>query len=208
MLARTFLRGLVAFLPLTLTVYLVYWMITTAENLVGEWIRRLIPNEFYRYGMGVMAGLVLIFALGVLMNLWVVRWLFRRFEKILNRIPLVKTIYGSVRDLMGFFQQGDSHMGQPVLVRLPNSDHRMLGFITREDFSDVPLGLAGQDVIAVYLPMGYQIGGFTILVPRSAVEPVAMGFEQAMRFCIAAGVTPKMEKTRIMRRPGEGNPAG
>jgi uncharacterized membrane protein len=65
----------------------------------------------------------------------------------------------------------------------------VLGFVTREDFGTMPVGLGGPDVVAVYLPMSYQIGGYTVLLPRRLVEPVDMSVEDALRFTVTAGMS-------------------
>jgi len=149
-----------------------------------------IPERVYRPGMGVVAGLVLVLVIGVLMNAWLFRTLFRWSEKLLERIPLVKTLYGAVRDLMGFFSGSEKKaMRKAVMVAVGNTPLRLIGFITREDFSGLPAGVGGGDTVAVYLPMSYQIGGFTTMVPRAAVQPIDMSIEEAMRFAVTAGMT-------------------
>ena len=77
---------------------------------------------------------------------------------------------------------------QVVLVRFENPPMRMLGFVTREDLTTTSSDL-DQDQIAVYLPMSYQLGGFTIIVSRSMLSPVAMSVEEAMRWAMTAGVS-------------------
>ena len=69
---------------------------------------------------------------------------------------------------------------------------KLLGFVTREDFSDLPAGLAGEGVVAVYLPMSYQIGGYTVMLPRSAIEPVNMSMQDAMKFAVTGGMKAKV----------------
>jgi len=70
------------------------------------------------------------------------------------------------------------------------SDVRLVGFLTREDASGLPDGLASaDDVVGVYLPMSYQIGGFTVFVPKAAVHPLAMSVEDAMRFTLTAAMS-------------------
>ena len=82
-------------------------------------------------------------------------------------------------------------MGQVVTVTLHEGGPRLLGFLTRESLNDLPEGLGGEGTVAVYLPMSYQIGGYTLILPRSAVTPVEMGIEDAMRFAVTAGVKAK-----------------
>jgi uncharacterized membrane protein len=187
---RIFLKGLAAVLPITVTLYVLYWLGSTAESLLGRGLKMCIPERVYRPGMGVVAGLVLVLVIGVLMNAWLFRTLFRWSEKLLERIPLVKTLYGAVRDLMGFFSGTEKKaMRKAVMVAVGNTPLRLIGFITREDFSGLPAGVGGGDTVAVYLPMSYQIGGFTTMVPRAAVQPIDMSIEEAMRFAVTAGMT-------------------
>jgi uncharacterized membrane protein len=77
---------------------------------------------------------------------------------------------------------------QVVLVRL-GGDLRVMGFVTRSDLTGLPPGMSEPGNIAVYMPMSYQIGGYTALVPRSSVQPVDMTLEEAMRFTLTAGVS-------------------
>ena len=125
----------------------------------------LVPDSLYWPGMGVVAGLALVFVIGVLMNAWLFRAFLEWCERLLERIPLVKTLYGAVRDLMGFFSGSDKKaMSKAVVVAVGNTSLRFIGFITREDFGDLPTGIGGDDAVAVYLPMSYQMGGFTTMV--------------------------------------------
>jgi uncharacterized membrane protein len=188
--SRLFLKGLATVLPITVTIYVLYWLGSTAESLLGRGLKMFIPGSLYWPGMGLVAGLALVLAVGVLMNAWLFRKAFRWGEKLLDRIPLVKALYGSVRDLMGFFGGADRKtLHKTVMVSVGNTPLRLLGFITREDFVGLPSGIGGNDIVAVYLPMSYQIGGFTAMVPRSAVQPIDMSVEQAMRFAVTAGMS-------------------
>jgi uncharacterized membrane protein len=187
---RIFLTGLAAVLPITVTIYVFYWLGSTAELVLGRGLKMLIPDRLYWPGMGVVAGLALVFTIGVLMNAWLFRTFVGWGESLLDRIPLVKTLYGAVRDLMGFFSGSDKKtMSKAVVVSIGNTGLSFIGFITREDFRDLPTGIGGDDAVAVYLPMSYQMGGFTTMVPRSAVQPIDMSIEQAMRFVVTAGMT-------------------
>ncbi len=190
LVVRMFLSGLVTVLPVTVTLYVLYWLGSAAESFVGRGLKMLIPSTLYWPGMGVVAGLVLVFVIGVLMKAWLFRRAFQWGEQFVERIPLVKALYGAVRDLMGFFSGSDKKtIRKAVVVSVGDPPLRFIGFITREDFGDLPAGIGGEGDVAVYLPMSYQIGGFTTMVPRSAVEPIDMSIEQAMRFAVTAGMS-------------------
>jgi uncharacterized membrane protein len=112
---------------------------------------------------------------------------FAHAEKVLLEIPLVRSVYAALRDLMGLFAESKEPSLQVVSLDLPGN-LRVLGFVTRADFSDVPAGIARPDEVAVYLPMSYQIGGYTVFVPKSACTPVRMSREEAMKFILTAGL--------------------
>ena len=111
-------------------------------------------------------------------------------ESLLQRVPVVKTIYGAVRDLMGFLSESQNQSStQVAMVTMGSTGLRQLGLVTRRDFTGCPRGMADEDTIAVYLPVSYQMGGFTTFVPRAWVQPIDMSFEDALRFALTAGMS-------------------
>jgi len=111
-------------------------------------------------------------------------WLFQRLidgsENLVNRLPLVKTVYRAIKDFVDYFSPGEEMKARKVVkVRVPGQPITLIGFITREDFSQLPFGEPGE--VAVYLPLSYQIGGYTLILPADWLEPVDMPFEDAMR---------------------------
>lgn len=192
-LTGTFLTGLFAVLPIMVTLTVVMWLIGVAETLLGGFLRVLLPGSAYLPGMGLLVSLSLIFVIGLLMQAIFFREVIASVEEQLERIPLIKTVYSAVKDLTGFFSKRDERrFGKVVFVQMPGIPVRMLGFITVENLADTGLfvdSAACADSVAVYLPMSYQIGGYTVLLPRSYLTPVDMGMEDAMRFLITAGLS-------------------
>ncbi len=189
-ISKTFLTGMATVLPVFLTLYVLYWFATSAEHLLGTLLKLVLPDSLYWPGMGLTAALLLILAVGVLMHAWVVRALVGWAERLLYRIPLIKSVYGSLRDFFTLFaKSGADRVHQPVMVRIGDTDFEVMGFVMREDFSDLPAGLAAPGAVAVYLPMSYQIGGYTAILPRDRLRAVDMPMEQAMRFALTAGLT-------------------
>ena len=186
---RIFLTGMLTVLPVLATVYLVVWLVTGAERFVGKQLMWLIPDEYYRTGMGLLLALTAIFAVGLLMHALLFRKLFGWAERLLLEIPLVRSVYGALRDLFGLFagHEGDQAL-QVVSVTLPGTGMRALGFVTRRDFAGLPEGIGREGEIAVYLPMSYQIGGYTLFMPREQAVPVDMSREDAMKFILTAGL--------------------
>jgi uncharacterized membrane protein len=189
-ISRIFLRGLVVILPIAITLALVYWLAVSAEALLGGIVRLVLPDRYYSTGLGVLLGVVLVLLAGLTVNVWFTRALLARAEALMERIPIVKSIYGAIRDLATFLSAGKSREGFHKVVMVSIGDEiRLIGFLTREDFTDLPRFGTVDDTVAVYLPMSYQIGGYTVYMPRSKVEPIDMTIEDAMRFTLTAGMS-------------------
>lgn len=184
-LGRIFLSGLAALVPLVLTVWLLGWLGFKSERLLGGVIQWLLPEGWYLPGLGLLLGVGLVLAVGVLMQLYLVQRLFQLGEALLERIPLIKTLYGAISDVMRMVSSRDGERaGRPVLVRLPERG-AVVGFVTRDALG---AELGDADTVAVYFPMSYQLGGYTVMLPRGALEPLSMSAQDAMRFVLTAGM--------------------
>lgn len=183
---RIFVTGLLTLLPLVLTVYFTVWLITVLERFFGKQVKMLLPDWWYQPGMGLIVAIALIFGVGLLMHAWLFRRIFRRVELLLLRVPLVRSVYSALRELLGLFGEQKGESLQVVVVTLAGA--RLLGFITREDCSGPLKPAPCEGEVAVYLPMSYQVGGYTIFVPRSALTPIDLSREDAMRFILTAGL--------------------
>ena len=188
-IGKLFLQGLIAILPIALTLYLIYWLAATAESVLGQAIR-FVFKDYYRPGLGVLAGFLLTLGVGILLRIWFFRKIFSLGEALLKKIPGIKSIYGSIRDLVGFFDASKQReFDKTVMVSIGNDDTRLMGVLTRENFADLPQGIGEDETVGVYLPMSYQLGGFTVMVPKSRIQPVDMTVDQAMQFVLTAGVS-------------------
>lgn len=185
-----FISGLVSFLPLALTIYIVYAGVSIVENLLGQFLRQILPNNAYFPGYGFLATIVLIFFLGLLLNNLLTATLMQRVQEKLTEIPLFKAVYSPLRDLMNLFSksQQQNALKKVVLVHLSNN-MTALGLVTREDFSDLNIKLpsdAGK--IAVYIPMSYGLGGYTLLLNKNVLEPIDLPVEKAMSLAITGWI--------------------
>jgi uncharacterized membrane protein len=203
-LGRVFLTGLLTVLPIVATIYFAVWVLTVLERFFGKQVMFLIPDEWYRTGMGLFVAIVVVFLVGLLMHGILFRRVFARAERLLLEIPLVRSVYAALRDLLGLFANHKEPSLQVVSLDLPGN-MRVLGFITRVDFSDAPAGIARADEVAVYLPMSYQVGGYTVFVPKSACTPVEMSREEAMKFILTAGLK---SASPAVEPPGGAPPGG
>ncbi len=185
------LKGLVTILPIGLTVYFVYWLGITTEELLSRPIKALLGDEHYWPGMGLITGFVLLFLIGLAVNQFLVRRLLDLGEELLLRVPVVKTVYSAIRDMTRLVNTDKKKKGdldRVVTVETPLG--KLIGFVTQEHANTLGIG-GGDDLVAVYLPMSYQIGGYTVYLPRSSVGETELTVEQAMRIVLTGGVRGK-----------------
>ncbi|MNL27576.1 hypothetical protein D3C87_1491740 [compost metagenome] len=187
-LQKIFLQGLVTFLPMAVTIYIVYAGVLIVDNLLGNTLRTLLP--FYVPGIGFLLTIIIIFLLGLGLNNLITGGIFQKFEQKLSEVPLIKVVYAPLRDLMNLFSKGGKDsMKSVVLVDLGEGGLKAMGVVTREHFDDLPaIQAQAGDRISVYIPMSYGLGGFTLLVPRSKMTPVDMPIEKAMSLAITGWV--------------------
>ena len=186
---RIFLAGLLTVLPVLATLYLVLWLVAAMERFFGAQLKWLMPDEYYRTGMGLLLAVVIIFGVGLLTHALLFRRVFGWAERLLLEVPLVRSVYAALRDLFGLVASGqDDAALQVVSVTLPGTNMRAMGFVTRREFDDLPAGVGREGEVAVYLPMSYQIGGYMLMLPREQAVPVEMSREEAMKFILTAGL--------------------
>lgn len=185
-LTQYFLRGLLTALPLGLTVYLLVLFLRWMESVSARLARPLL-GEAYVPGLGLALGIAGIVLLGFLVSQPFLARLLALVELPFTNLPVVKNIYGSLKDFADFFSPTKSGARQMVVVlKPPGQDMELVGLVTRQQLDDLPAGFSPGDRVAVYLPMGYMIGGYTVFVPRAWVRPIDMPVEAAMRASLFA----------------------
>ncbi|MGZ3692108.1 MAG: DUF502 domain-containing protein [Pseudobdellovibrio sp.] len=185
---KIFVSGLIGFLPIAVTIYIVYAGITIVENLLGRFIIQILPEHTYIPGYGFLATLILIFLMGLLLNNFVTAGILRRLQEKLTEVPFIKVVYSPLRDLMNLFSkaQGSSALQKVVFLQL-GEGKEILGLVTRENFSDLDGHIkVGSEKVAVYIPMSYGMGGYTLLVDKNQIRPADLPVEKAMSLALTA----------------------
>lgn len=184
------LTGLLAVLPLTLTIYLLVWLVSGVESMFRVVFDAFLPSTWYLPGMGVIIGIGTIFLIGLILQLWVFQQFHSWLDRFIEKFPLVGDIYESLNGLMKYFagtsKQTESE--QVVAIMLGTPPMRLLGIVTCSDLTKAPKGIGEADMIAVYLPMSYQVGGYTIYVAREHITPVEMTKKEALRWTLTGGI--------------------
>lgn len=184
---RWFLQGIALIAPVALTIALLVWLGTWSENTFGGLIKTLLPAGWYFKGLGLLSGIVVTLGVGLAANLFLVRWVVQLAESILERIPLVTSLFQAFKDIARLFSQNaDQQLGQVVAVDIGTL--RLVGFVMQKD-AKLPGSFDEDDEsrVAVYLAMSYQLGGFTVHVPKSSVTPLDVPADQAMRAVLTGG---------------------
>jgi uncharacterized membrane protein len=185
---NTVLKGLVAILPLGLTVYVVYWLALSAERLFSRLIKLVVPEPYYWPGLGLLAGVVLLYFTGLAINAYVVSRALRVSDRLFARIPVVKTIYLAIRDFTRFFPSSGQASDLRRVVLVPFGPGKVIGFVTAESGEMLRRSASAEDAVAVYLPMSYMVGGYTVFLARHLVEPTSLTVEEGMRIALMGGV--------------------
>lgn len=187
-LIAAILRGLVAILPIALTVYFLYWLFTSAEELARPLVLLVWPTDDYFPGLGVLTSLLILVVAGLVVNFYGIRYLMKLSQTILEKTPLVKSIYGALQDMMTVFSLSNK-TGQQSVVSMEIQGMQVIGFVTGEKMGKRLFG--DQNLVGVYLPLSYQIGGMTVYVSRDKLTPLDISMEEAMRIAVTGGVQSK-----------------
>jgi uncharacterized membrane protein len=189
-LGRILLKGLVTILPIGLTLYLIYWLGTSTERLLAAPLQIFLPPGVYRPGIGLVAGFLLLFVVGLLVNAYVVRRVLGLGESLILRVPVVKTVYSAIRDMTKLVNTEGTKRELERVVMVRFGPVRAIGFVTQERATIPGLG-RDEELVAVYLPLSYQIGGHTLYVPRERIEAIDLSVEAAMRIVLTGGLQSK-----------------
>jgi len=182
------IKGLLIVLPIALSVLIVVWGVTTVDswlnvnNILGVDPRtgasRNIP------GLGLVLVIAIILSAGIFVTYFVTEPMYNWFQRIMNRLPIVKFIYSSIKDLTEAFVGDEKKFNMPVIVEV-EGDMKRIGFLTQSDLSSI--GLPGESII--YFPFSYSFAGQVYVVKNEKIKPLDMTAADAMKLVVSGGVT-------------------
>jgi uncharacterized membrane protein len=195
---KSFVNGILTIVPIILVIYVTYKTFMFLDGLLGGFLKQYF-KESYVPGIGILATLVLITILGFLSTKFVTGTIFRIIDRLLEKIPFVKTVYSVIKDTVHSFLGEKKSFSKVALVTVPGTNMKSLGFVTAEDLEVFYEPLS--DYIAVYVPQTFQVAGFTFLIKKEDVELIDVKPEDAMKFILSGGMTSK--KTTLMEAQKE-----
>jgi len=184
-LANYFFQGLLFIVPSVVTIYVVIQAVVWMDNLLPIYVPGI--HNLRLPGVGILIILAVITLMGYVGTRFVRNPFFLVFEGVLERTPLLKVIYSSVKDLIEAFVGEKKRFNQPVLVTVnQNPPVQRIGFITENDLSQLGLG---KEKMAVYLPFSYGFNGQLVVVDANYVQMLDASGTEMMKFVISGGVT-------------------
>ena len=188
-----FLQGLLIIAPLAITIYAIYWVVSTVDSWVPIFRQPIkdanntvIGYEVKNYGLGFLIILVFIIIVGYLSSFFIQSRLFNLFDHWLEKTPGIKFIYTSTRDFFEAFAGDKKRFNKAVLANVFSEDVWIIGFLTDEEMHKFEMG---ADKVAVYVPQAYNFAGQLYILPRNKVKKIGhISSGDAMKYAVTGGV--------------------
>ncbi len=198
LIIKPLLKGSLIVFPVLITIWVIWGLVRWIDGLGQKALAPFLLDYLIFPGSGFIIVVIILVVVGLLFQFNFINWIFTKIEKYLLKFPLVKTIYSAMKDLAGMFDNNQDNDQQVVLVDMQSSGlGYIVGMITNKTLPSAINNTINKDkvsekqLVAVYLPMSYMVGGYTILVESDRVKTVDWSFEEAMRFALTAGVSQK-----------------
>jgi uncharacterized membrane protein len=188
-LLNYFIKGLLIVVPLGVAAYLIYWAVSSIDNALNLssvfWTNGGKGKSLYIPGLGILNVVILIMVAGILVTNVITEPIKQWFNRWINRLPLFKFLYSSIKDLTEAFVGEEKKFNEPVIVEVNEFGLKKIGFLVKKDMAAI--GLPGE--VAVYFPYSYSFAGQVVIISAEKVKPVNMSAADAMKFVISGGVS-------------------
>ena len=189
-LIRTFLRGLLFVIPTVATIWILISVFRWVDGLIqlplgedGTW--EVLGLEL-RQGLGFLVTVGIVFLVGLLSSNVLTRWMLNRVENLFRRLPVVKQVYSSIKDVIEAFLSEQKKFDKPVLLSFGDQPEvEVIGFVTRDSLAE----FGRADKVAVYVPQSYNFAANLLLVPAARVTPLELPAADVMAFVVSGGVS-------------------
>lgn len=211
------LAGLLTWLPLAITIWVLLWVLGLMNDMFGTVLsvtQAVLPDstraglEQLRHipGFGVTVMVLAMLVTGVFVTNIFGQWWVRQWDAVMNRIPIVKSIYSSVKQVSDtLFSSSGNAFREAVLVQYPHQGSWTIAFVTGKPSGEVAQRLTGEHV-SLYVPTTPNpTSGFFLMMPRSAVHPLHMSVDEALKYIISMGVVTPPASV-LAARPEEADP--
>ena len=188
-LLNYFIKGMLIVVPLGAAFLLIFWAVRTIDGALNISTVLLTDSKTgkttYIPGLGILNVIVIILIAGILVTNVVTDPIKRWFNRWLNRLPLFKFLYSSIKDLTEALVGDEKKFNEPVLVEVNEFGLKKIGFLVQKDLAK--LNLPGE--VAVYFPYSYSFAGQVIIISSDKVKPIDKSAADMMKFVISGGVS-------------------
>src|ERR1700742_285582 len=187
-LLNYFIKGLIIVVPIGAAAFLIFWGVAKIDeslNLSGIFLTDSKGQPIYIPGLGILNVLVIILIVGILVTNVVTDPIRRRINRWIDRVPLFKFLYSSIKDLTVAFVGEEKKFTEAVIVEVNEFGLKKIGFLVQKDLSK--LGLPGD--VAVYFPFSYSFAGQVVIISADKIKPIDKGAGEMMKFVISGGVS-------------------
>jgi len=188
-LLNYFVKGLLIVVPLGAAFLLIFWAVRGLDNALNLsgflWTDPKTGKPVYIPGLGILNVLVLILIAGILVTNVVTDPIKRWFNRWLNRLPILKFLYSSIKDLTEAFVGEEKKFSEAVIVEVNEFGLKKVGFLVQKDLT--ALNLPGE--VAVYFPYSYSFAGQVVIISADKVKPIDKSAADMMKFVISGGVS-------------------
>ena len=184
-----FITGVVVLIPIGITIYLTIFITSVSSKILPKEIN---PNHYLPYnipGLEIIITLFLITFIGWLSLSFIGKRLLNLFNTVLKRIPILRTIYSAILQMMEAFTKTDNQKKNVVLVEYPRKGTWAVGFATKENSGEITNKL-NKKLINVFVPTTPNpTSGFLLMFPKEEVVYLDLSFEEASKFIVSAGTS-------------------
>lgn len=170
-----FLKGLLIFVPVAVTLFIAGWVIRVIDGIM----------PFNIPGMGLVATIIIIVLTGFFASNYLGSRIFALIDRLFNKLPIIKLLYGALKDMIEALTGQKKTFESPVLVEVIENGPKVMGFITKESLDF--LGIA--DHVAVYMPQSYNFAGQVLIFPSNRVTVLKIESSKAMAFIVSGGIS-------------------
>jgi uncharacterized membrane protein len=205
---RYFLTGLLVITPIWGTILVLKTLFVAVDSILGNMLADIVTEDYYVPGLGILTLVILIFLAGMMATNFLGSRLYKRWEEFLDRVPIVRGIYATLKSMMDIlsFKQREKY-NKVVMIQFPKDDNYVLAFVTGETREEVQ-ALAPEPLVHVYVPTSPNpTSGYFLLVPEREVQSVDMSVEEAMKLIVSGGLYSSGKSMGVPTiDPKEGNP--
>jgi len=187
-LLNYFIKGLLIVMPLGLAFFLIFWAVSKLDSALNLSVIMWVNSKgqpLYIPGLGILNVVIIIMIAGVLVTNVITQPIKNWFKRWLDRLPLFKFLYSSIKDLTEAFVGEEKKFNEPVIVEMNDFGLKRIGFLVKKDLAMIDL--PGE--VAVYFPNSYAFAGIVVIISADKVKPINKSAAEVMKFVVSGGVS-------------------